>query len=213
VDPDDDLYVPLYALNAYQYCPHRAYREYVLGEWAHNALTVDAEIKHRRVEQGGRHMTQSGHRQTRRVPVKSERHRLMGVIDVVETGDGHVVPVEYKRGRAGPWPSDMVQLCAQALCLEEHLGRPVTHGYIWYMGSRQRCRVACGTELRQKTLQVATAVRRLLLGLEVPAAAYEPRRCDPCSLEPLCMPRTVAALTGAAWRDDSSTPPRAGGVW
>lgn len=212
MDPDDDLYVPLYALNAYQYCPHRAYREYVLGEWAHNVLTVDAEVKHQRVEEGGRHTTQAGKRQTRRVPVKSERYRLMGIIDVVEEGDGHIIPVEYKRGRAGPWPSDMVQLCAQALCLEEHLRQPVTHGYIWYMGSRQRCRVECGAALRRKTLQVVAAVRRVLLGVEVPPATYEPSRCHPCSLEPLCMPRTVAALTGAALGGADSTMPHAGGV-
>jgi len=210
VDPDDQLYVPLYALNAYQYCPHRAYREYVLGEWAHNVLTVDAEVKHRRIDEGGRHTTQAGRRQTRRVPVKSERYRLTGIVDVVEEGDGQLVPVEYKRGRAGPWPSDMVQLCAQVLCLEEQTGRSINHGYIWYMASRQRCRVDCDAGLRAKTLQVVSSVRRVLSGTEVPPAVYEPQRCEPCSLEPLCMPKAVAFLNDLSSRP-SSVPCRRSG--
>lgn len=205
MDPDDEVYVPLYALNAYLYCPHRAYREYVLCEWADNVHTVDAQIRHRRVHQGTPRRTAVApdRAQTRRVAVRSDRYRIAGVVDVVEDVGGTVAPVEYKRGRGGPWPNDEAQLCAQALCLEEQTGQPVERGYLWYMQSRRRFPVEMSPELRARTERVIEEVRAVMEGREVPRARWEPARCLPCSHHPVCLPRAVDALTTidiGSWR-------------
>lgn len=187
MDPDVEPYIPISALNAYLYCPHRLYREHVLHEWADNAFTVDAAFLHRHVDEPGRRGPQ-----TTRIWVKSERLRLVGIVDVVEEA-GELVPVEYKRGRGGPWLNDAVQVCAQAMCLEEQTGRPVGHGYIWYARSRRRRRVAFDAVLRRRVEETVHAVRAVLAGEVVPPNAYGPR-CDGCSLLPICLPVESAFL-------------------
>lgn len=101
-------------------------------------------------------------------------------------------PVEYKRGRPKREPVDEVQLCAQALCLEEMLGTPVEEGALYYGKTRRRLAVPLGDALRQQTEELAARVRELTAAGETPPAQYE-KKCDRCSLYEQCQPKTVGA--------------------
>lgn len=199
MDADDELYVPLYALNAYLYCPHRMYREYVLSEWADNHMTVDARYRHARADTTSRR-TDDDQVQSTRVWVKSDALRLAGIVDVVEEAGCDLYPVEYKRGRSGRWDNDRVQLCAQAICLEEQLGRPIRSGYVFYFSDRRREEVPFAPQLRQKTLETIQQVRAVLEGERVPAAVYSVK-CRDCSMQPVCLPLETQRLK--EWRETS----------
>jgi len=125
------------------------------------------------------------------MPLHSDRLGLTGRADLVEfwpAGVGEDVrPVDYKRGRASRWENDHVQLCAQALCLEEMLGTTVSQGSIYHAGSRRRTPVAFDDELRSRTRAAISELRFLLESGEIPPPAYRPR-CHGCSFEPECLP-------------------------
>ncbi|MGE5591413.1 MAG: CRISPR-associated protein Cas4 [Bacillota bacterium] len=196
---DDEQYVPLYALNAYLYCPHRMYREYVLNEWADNHLTVDARYRHARADSPSRR-TDDDQVQSTRVWIKSEALRVAGIADVVEETAGLLYPVEYKRGRSGLWDNDRVQLCAQALCLEEQLHRSIDAGYVFYFTDRRREQIPFTAALREKTVQTIERVRAVLEGQVVPPAVYSVK-CRDCSIQPVCLPLETQRLK--EWRETS----------
>jgi CRISPR-associated exonuclease Cas4 len=112
----------------------------------------------------------------------------------VEEREGELVPVEHKHGRMGRWLNDHIQLCAQALCLEERTGRPVVRGAIFYWKSRRRLWVEITPELRART---EAAVERAFALAETPTPPpplERAARCRDCSLEPVCLPRQVRRL-------------------
>lgn len=146
---NEDIYVPLSALNAYNYCKYRVYLEYVLEEWEDNVHTIEAILKHERAHSGERRYDKNTI-QTTQVFVRSDQYRLIGKIDVVEEKDESIYPVEYKKGKPGRWLNDHLQLCAQALCLEEHISQKISYGYLWYFSSRSREKVDINTDLRKK---------------------------------------------------------------
>jgi CRISPR-associated exonuclease Cas4 len=187
--------LPISMLNQLEYCPRRFWLMYVQGEMEINAPVLEGTYQHERVHTAGQ--SQEGEKTVyRRVYVYSERLSLSGFIDVLEEVDGELRPVEHKHGRMGKWLNDHVQLCAQALCLEERTGRPVSRGYIFYGGSRRRQEVDLTPELRARTEgAVAQAFRLVEAGLTPPPE--QPRaKCRDCSLEPICLPREVQALAG-----------------
>src|SRR6266480_4082087 len=191
-------------LNALEYCPRRFYYECALSEFLDNAHVVEGEMRHERSD-SGLTTTEEGVTTRRRVWVWSEHLRLSGFADVVEEEDGQLTPIEYKKGKMGEWLNDHVQLCAQALCLEEMLDCTIQYGYIFYFGSARREEVILTNELRrhtEETIQFAfTLLERgilppPLLGKQTRRTtlpAFHPK-CRDCSLEPLCLPREVLAL-------------------
>jgi len=191
-------------LNALEYCPRRFYYECALSEFIENAHTVEGTMRHERSDAG--YTTTEGDVTTlRRVWVWSERLRLSGFADVVEEEAGHLTPVEYKKGKMGEWLNDHVQLCAQALCLEEMCNCSISHGYIFYFGSARREEVPFTAELRQRTEEVTRQAFALLEQGKLPPPlvgkatkrgvlpSMHPK-CRDCSLEPLCLPREVMAM-------------------
>ena len=141
---------------------------------------------------GGRTDQRGSLRVLRSVQLSSDRHGLHGVADVVELRDGCPYPVEYKRGRPKTHRADEVQLCAQALCLEEAFGTEITEGALFYGQRRRRTAVTFDSGLRALTIATADAVRGALTAGTVPAARYEPKRCDSCSLFDLCRPKRLS---------------------
>jgi len=191
-------------LNALEYCPRRFYYECALSEFLDNVHIVEGNMRHERSD-SGRTTTEDGVTILRRVWISSERLRLSGFADVVEESEGKLTPIEYKKGKMGEWLNDHVQLCAQALCLEEMLHCEIRVGYIFYFGSAHREEVMFTEELRrhtEETIQFAfTLLERGIL--PPPLAGKQTRRtilpalhpkCRDCSLEPLCLPREVQAL-------------------
>jgi CRISPR-associated exonuclease Cas4 len=134
---EDDL-LPISALQHLLFCERQCALIHVEQVWAENRLTVEGRHLHERVD-GGEHETRGGLRTARALPIRSLRLGLAGRADVVEfhasegaAGPPRVVPVEYKRGRPKSHRADEVQLCAQALCLEEMLGVHVAAGALFY---------------------------------------------------------------------------------
>lgn len=182
-------YIPIAALNQYAYCPHRCWRIFCLGGFVDNQYTIEGTSLHDRV-----HTTGEGQReqtwQFRAVWLRSERYGLIGKSDLIEEGEGCWYPVEYKRGHRGEFDNDELQVCAQALCLEEMTGKPVTLGYLYYAQSHQRQAVEISAALRQRTIATIEAVSQVLNTGVMPPAVYLPR-CEGCSLYAQCLPKAV----------------------
>jgi len=197
-------------LNALEYCPRRFYYECALGEFIDNAHVVEGTMRHERSDSGVK-TTEDGVTTLRRVWVWSDRLRLSGFADVVEEQDGQLTPIEYKKGKMGEWLNDHVQLCAQALCLEEMLGCRISRGYMFYFGSARREEVEFTETLRRHTEETIRLAFTLLARGELPPPlagrsskrgqlpALHPK-CKDCSLEPLCLPREVLALENMSLR-------------
>lgn len=189
---EDDL-IPLSALQHYLYCPRQCALIHVEQQWAENRFTAEGRLLHDRTDRGGGE-TRRGVRIARAVPIRSLRLGVTGVADVVELHDRgrRPVPVEYKRGRPKAHRADEVQLCAQAICLEEIFGVPVVEGYLFYGRTKRRIAVAFDPALRNLTARVADEARRLFARGRTPPPTYEPRKCGSCSLSGLCHPERLA---------------------
>ncbi len=190
--------IPISSLNALIYCPRKFYYQVVQGEEVVNEYVLEGTLAHHAVDQAGTHTTAEGVIQITRLYLASETLHLTGFADVVEERDGILIPIEYKHGHRGDWLNDHVQLCAQALCLEERQpGKPpLAYGYIFSIGSRQRTRVAFTHELRART-RAAIAQAFNVATLEIPPPPLTGKltaRCPNCSLFPLCLPEEVRLL-------------------
>jgi CRISPR-associated exonuclease Cas4 len=180
--------VPLSALEHYSYCPRQCALIHVEQVFEENVFTIRGRLAHERVEQG-EETSSSGISVFRDVPLWSERLGLRGKADVVEMRPEGAYPVEYKVGkRRGPHAD--LQLCAQALCLEEMLGGAVERGAIFYHAMRRRHEVIFDDELRRRTVQVTEAIRRMLDLPRLPPAPND-ARCPNCSLINVCMPKVL----------------------
>lgn len=190
--------VPISSLNALEYCPRKFYYQFVQGETMVNEFVLEGTLAHEWVDTPGRHVGAEGEMQITHLYLYSEALRLTGFADMVEERAGVLVPVEYKHGQQGQWLNDHIQLCAQALCLEER--RPdkglIPYGYIFYVGSRRRVQVKFTQQLRAKT-KAAIAQALKVAALEVPPpplAGKLAARCPHCSLLPVCLPDEVRML-------------------
>lgn len=166
--------VLLSALEHYLYCPRQCALIPVDGYWTDNAHTVAGTWAHRRVDTAPSRR-ERGRKILRGIPLYSERYGLSGRADAIELHyDGSVVPIEYKAGVSHGQAAD-VQLCAQGLCLEEMLGRPVSFGFVWYGGPRRRVRVDFTPSLRAATTGVIEAIRRMIQDAALPPAVADSR--------------------------------------
>jgi CRISPR-associated exonuclease Cas4 len=221
-DCEGDSLVPLSALNALLYCERRAALRHLDMLYVHNEHTRRGDILHRRTDRAGLERRR-GVRTERGLWIASRRLRLYGRADLVEfhrppgrrkPGEPLVevpLPVEYKHGRKRRWDNDDVQLCAQALCLEEMLGRPVPEGAIYHAQSKVRRTVVFTPELRSRTEEAVARLHALLATGVVPPAILKPR-CRGCSLRGHCLPeafahpRRMATLQEALFRPELSDP-------
>jgi CRISPR-associated exonuclease Cas4 len=193
--------IPVSALNTLEYCPRRFYYQFVQSDMLVNEFVLEGTLLHRRVNRAGTQTVGQDVIQTTRLYLYSEELRLSGFADVIEEQGGLLIPVEYKHGQQGEqggWLNDHVQLCAQALCLEERQPNkpPLPYGYIFYAGSHQRVQVTFSAELRAKT-RAAIELAFQVAALERPPLPLEPpltARCPNCSLVSLCLPDEVKLL-------------------
>lgn len=150
--------VSISALEHHEYCPRQCALIHVDGVWAENRHTVAGTRAHRRVD-SGEHRHERGRLVLRSIPLWSEHFGLSGRADAVEiVASETVVPVEYKSGVRHGRAADL-QLCAQALCLEEMFGVSVPSGAVWYGGTRRREVVRLDDELRHATLDAVKEIR------------------------------------------------------
>ncbi|MGI9953345.1 CRISPR-associated protein Cas4 [Moorellaceae bacterium AZ2] len=193
---EDTEYIPVSALQHYVFCPRQCALIHLEQVWEENLFTLRGRRVHENVDIPDE-CVEEGVRIERAVPLWSERLGLIGRADVVEfLPDGTPYPVEYKAGPRRARRADEVQLCAQALCLEEMMGRPVTRGALYHHGSRRRREVRFTAELRSQVEEVVMKVRRLLQEASLPPPMAD-ARCRDCSLVDACMPHALQNLP--AW--------------
>jgi CRISPR-associated exonuclease Cas4 len=197
---DDDL-IPISALQHYLYCPRQCALIHVERQWAENRHTAEGRLLHERADRPKIEM-RKGVRTVAAMPLFDAALGLTGIADVVEfhrTEYGErAFPIEYKRGRPKAHRADEVQLCAQALCLESMLGTVVPEGALFYGQTRRRQDIVFDEALRSLTRQVAQETREMILTGRTPAAQYEPKRCDACSLIDRCQPRWLERGRGVS---------------
>lgn len=186
---EDDL-LPLSGLQHLLFCERQCALIHVEQLWADNRLTVEGSHLHRKVDEAPGE-TRGDVRIARGIALRSLRLGLIGKADVVEfhrTPEGErAFPVEYKRGKPKRDRSDEVQICAQALCLEEMLGAAVPAGALFYGTTRRRTDVVFDAPLRARTEEAARRFHELMATGTTPRAQRE-AKCDGCSMLDLCMP-------------------------
>ena len=203
MEPEPDP-IPLSALQHYLFCPRQCALIHIEQAWSENALTAEGRLLHERTAAAGAERRR-GVRTVTAMPIASHRLGVAGIADVVEmledgAGGWRPHPVEYKRGRPKSHRADEVQLCAQAMALEEMFGVDIAEGALFYGETRRRVAVAFDAELRRLTGEVAAAARAMLAAGTTPPPVFERRKCTSCSLLDLCRPRQIGARRSAsAW--------------
>ncbi|HEY7269696.1 MAG TPA: CRISPR-associated endonuclease Cas1, partial [Dehalococcoidia bacterium] len=196
------------------YCPRLAYLMWTQGEWAETGDTVEGKRTHGRVDRPGTVLPspevleadKEGEAAdkivSRSVTLSSTRLGVIARLDVAEAEDGVVTPVDYKRGRRphvtqGAYEPERIQVCLQALLLEEH-GYRVDEGVIYYAQSRERVRVVLDEALRQAALDAVSGLRLTVSQGRIPPPLQDSPKCPRCALVSICLPDEVRSLTGSA---------------
>ena len=195
----DDDPIPISALQHYLYCPRQCALIHIERLWAESRHTAEGRLLHERADRPHSEK-RKGVRTVTAMPLLHPDLRITGVADVVEfhrdASGERALPVEYKRGRPKAHRADEVQLCAQALCLEEMLHKPVAQGALFYGQTRRRKDVPIDDTLRALTRTVIDETRAMIDSGRTPSAVYDAKRCDACSLIDLCQPRWLAHSAG-----------------
>lgn len=186
----EDLLVPVSALQHYLFCPRQCALIHVERLWTEDGATMEGRLLHERVDDG-KPDRRRGVRTVRGIAIRSLALGVIGKADAVEFhGSAAVVrpyPVEYKRGRPKAHRADEVQLCAQAICLEEMFGQPVAEGALFYGQTRRRMVVVFDDELRALTARTAAEVRAMVSANRTPSPVERPA-CKHCSFFETCCP-------------------------
>jgi CRISPR-associated exonuclease Cas4 len=191
--PDDELdeAIPISALQHYSYCPRQCALIHVEQAWDENVYTLRGRVVHEQVDTP-ESRAEGEVRVERALPLYSRRLGLVGRADVVEfLPDGAPFPVEYKHGPRRARQHDDLQVAAQAMCLEEMLGRPVPRGAVFHHSSRRRREVAITATLRATVEDMVPKIREMLASGRLPPPVAD-ERCKECSLLDLCQPKLIA---------------------
>jgi len=204
--------LPARMVNEYEYCPRLAYLEWVQGEWADSADTVQGRFRHKNVDKrkGSLPAPEETDEDTkihaRSITLSSNRLGIIAKLDLIESDGGDIIPVDYKKGKRphvakGAYSPERVQVCLQGLLLEEH-GYTVKEGIIYFAGSKERVRVVFDEELRNTTLSAVNGLRLIAAGGQIPPPLEDSPKCPRCSLVSICLPDEVNFLR------KMDTPPR-----
>ncbi len=198
--PEAD-FVMLSSLQHYVFCPRQCALIHLEQVWSENLYTAEGREMHERADSSVTSYRE-GVKVTRTVPLKSVSLGVSGVADVVEwhrREEGyHPFPVEYKRGKPKKHDADKVQLCAQAMCLEEMCSCTILSGALFYGQTMRRLDVEFDEALRARTVATAAGVHELFASGVSPLPEFGPK-CKQCSLIEQCMPE-VLDRSGSAKR-------------
>lgn len=214
--------LPARMLNEYVYCPRLFFYEWVEGVFENSADTLDGQAKHTRVDSGPTAMPSAadmdGERiHSRSVTLSSERVGLTAKLDLIESdangADGKSVrPVDYKRGKPretdgvlSPWPSDRVQIAAQAIVLLDN-GYSCDEGILYYATTKQRVRIVIDDALIAETEELIVQARKAAVSDHIPEPLVDSPKCPRCSLVGICLPDETNALRARALRFEERRP-------
>lgn len=201
---EDDLLL-LSGIQHMAFCERQWALIHIEQVWAENVRTVEGKHLHERVDDPFENETRNNFRVVRAMPLISYSLGLRGVADVVEfqqeeeflegvtcrlesrNGWWRPVPIEYKRGRPKPDDRDAVQLCAQAMAMEEMMNISIDSGALFYGQIRHREQIRLDTALRKHTTELAEYMHRLALEGKTPKAS-KGKHCSQCSLLEICQP-------------------------
>lgn len=210
---ESDNLIPLSGLQHVLYCERQAALIHVEKCWRENAYTVEGRHLHSRVDETAPRRERRGDMVILRgLPLRSDGLGIIGRADVVElhrasspseipagpdmqeavrikglSGFWKPYPVEYKRGRPKKHRADEVQLCAQAICLEEMLNVEITEGALFYGRTKRRTTVCIDADLRRLVEHAAAKLKSLIRTGFTPKADYS-EKCEKCSLIDICLP-------------------------
>lgn len=191
---DDESLLSLSGIQHFAFCERQWALIHIEKQWAENVKTVEGRQLHERVDDPYFSETRNNIKIVRSVPLVSRQLGLYGIADVIEyiftdelNSFAEIRIVEYKRGKPKPDDRDEVQLCAQAMCIEEMLGVNLSYGYFFYGETRHRHRVDFEQELREKVLQLAEKMHDLFEKGITPVAVKD-KKCKNCSLADICVP-------------------------
>jgi len=218
---DEDACMPISALQHFLFCERRSALIHIEGLWASNQYTVEGDHLHARVDDPKASENRAAAKIVRSLGLCSLTHGLVGKADLVEflrpveasDVEYEVQVVEYKRGKPKA-KLDLpfkVQLCAQAFCIEDMLGYPVTAAFLYFGMTRRRVEVPLDESLRQTTSDTIKRLHALIASGKTPLPIYKPRKCKACSLINLCLPtaprpRTTARKYIQSLLDDTDQP-------
>ena len=204
----DDPLVPARMVNEFVYCPRLAYLMWGQAEWAETGDTVDGRRVHTRVDRPNKPLPEPEALDddetkvvSRSLTLSSEKLGVIAKIDIAEAEDGVVTPVDYKRGKRphvaqGAYKPERIQVCLQALLLEEH-GYRVEEGAIWYAESRERVRIVLDNELRIAAREAVSRLRLTVAHGRIPPPLRDSPKCPRCALVSICLPDEMRALGGS----------------
>ena len=205
--------IPARMVNEFVYCPRLAYLMWTQGEWAETGDTVEGHRDHARVDRpnaplpappalAGDEATAGDKIVSRSLTLASMTLGVIATLDIVEAEDGIVTPIDYKRGKRphvaqGAYEPERIQICLQALLLEEH-GYRVEEGAIYYAESRERVRIALDEPLRMAARTAVSELRLTVLQSRIPPPLKDSPKCPRCALVTVCLPDEVRALSGSS---------------
>ncbi len=208
---NNDVNLMLSGIKHYQFCRRRWALVHIEQQWRENALTIEGHHLHERVHDKEFTEMRGSVLLSRAMPVRSESLHITGECDLVELyrdpsgvpihgreGTWRLFPVEYKRGKPDSRGADEMQLCAQALCLEEMFVTEIPEGALYYASLHQRRAVIFSADLRQKVKDAVGDMHRLMQRGHTPRAKWT-RACKSCSLVEICQPELVKGLSASEY--------------
>ena len=198
---NEDDYLMLSGIQHYFFCKRQWALIHIEQQWAENQSTMEGNYLHEKADMPFLKEKRRGFLMSRAVPVSSKRLGLSGVIDVIEfqksdhgiklnrhKGTWFPEIIEYKRGKEKPDERDIVQLCAQVICLEEKWDIKIDKSYLYYFKTNKRLEVSITDELRKKVIEISNDMHHLYHQQKIPPAEFF-KNCQLCSLYDICMPR------------------------
>lgn len=182
---------PISALQHYAFCPRQCGYIHIEQRWHDNHLTAQGNRLHERVHSNEAE-TRGSTRSERGVRVQSLEHEIHGQLDLLEIRfePFTLTPVEYKKGKPKVSDIDRIQLCAQALCLEEMRATSIDRAAIWYWEKNRREWVDIDEALRSRTVDVIAEVQSMISEQILPKAIFS-KACKSCSFVDECKPQLV----------------------
>ncbi|MGM9677823.1 MAG: CRISPR-associated protein Cas4 [Butyricicoccus sp.] len=208
---NDADFLMLSGLKHFRFCRRRWALIHLEQQWGENILTLEGHYMHERVHDDGFVELRGSVLLSRGMPIRSETLQITGVCDMVELhrdeqgisiqgrdGKWRVYPVEYKHGGPDERGADELQLCAQAMCLEEMLVTDIPEGAIYYGKTRHRMTVALTDELRQQTKDSLKEMHQLFAKGYTPRAKWT-KACKSCSLTEICQPKLSKQISASEY--------------